>query len=211
MYIIVVAILSIFFLYLLMFSGGISSILPCRVQHFILNNLVFKHIIIFSTIFFFTYVLDWYTPKTVLKYNYFEEEKNIWTFYKESIIIYFIFLISSCLNTKYLMISFLIMFIFINISIYRNYKYKNDNNKLSSILQYSNNENIFIELKNKFNLKKIKNNFTILNKKYNKKYNNLYLLLLIENILKIIYVFVLIIGLIVNLLIKKKNIKINLI
>ena len=144
MYIIVVAILSIFFLYLLMFSGGISSILPCRVQHFILNNLVFKHIIIFSTIFFFTYVLDWYTPKTVLKYNYFEEEKNIWTFYKESIIIYFIFLISSCLNTKYLMISFLIMFIFINISIYRNYKYKNDNNKLSSILQYSNNENILL-------------------------------------------------------------------
>lgn len=190
-----------------MFSGGINSILPCRVQHFVLNNLVFKHIIIFSTIFFFAYVLDWYTPETVLKYNYSEEEKNIWTFYKESIIIYFIFLISSCLNTKHLMISFLIMFIFINIPIYRNYKYKNDNNKLSSILQYSNSENIFIELKNKFNLKKIKNNFTILNKKYNKKYNNLYLLLLIENILKIIYVFVLIIGLIVNLLIKKKEYK----
>ena len=162
---------------------------------------------IFSTIFFFTYVLNWYTPESVLKYNYSEEDKNIWTFYKESLVIYIIFLISSCLNTKYLMISFLIMFIFINISIYRNYKYKNDNNKLTSILQYSNSENILIELKNIFNVKKIKNNFIILNKKENKKYKKLYISILIENILKIIYIFVLIIGFIYNLLNKKKEYK----
>ena len=168
----VIIILSLFFLYLLMFSGGISTILPCNVQYFLKNNIIFKHIMIFSTIFFFTYILNWYTPHSVFQYNYRDHEKNIWLFYRESLVIYTIFLISSCLNKTFLILSFIIMFIFINISTYRNYKYKYDNNKLYSIINYSKNNkklnliNIFLNYKN------IKLNFNKLNKKEYKKYKN---------------------------------------
>jgi hypothetical protein len=201
----VIIILSLFFLYLLMFSGGIGTVLPCNVQYFLKNNIFFKHIMIFSTIFFFTYILNWYTPHSVFEYNYDEHDKNIWLFYKESIIIYIIFLVSSCLNITFLILSFIVMFIFINISTYRNYKYKNDNNKLYSIIDYPKRTYILNTLKDLFNYNKIINNLNILNKKENKKYKNLYISILLENILKIIYIIILIIGFFYNLIKTKKH------
>ena len=200
----VIIILSLFFLYLLMFSGGIGTILPCKVQYFLTNNIFFKHIMIFSTIYFFTYILNWYTPHSVFEYNYDEHDKNIWLFYKESIIIYVIFLISSCLDKTFLILSFIVMFLFINISTYRNYEYKNDNDKLYSIIDYPKKQNILNTLKDLFNYKKIKKNFNILNKEEYKKYINLYISLIIENILKILYITILIIGFFYNFIKTKK-------
>ena len=92
----VIILLSSFFIYLLMLSGSISTILPCSVQKFMKNNIFFKHIMIFCTIFFLTFILDWYNPDAVFEYIY--DEHMIYLFFKESIIIYIAFLISSCLE-----------------------------------------------------------------------------------------------------------------
>ena len=155
---------------------------------------------------FLTFILDWYNPDAVFEYIYDEHDKDIFIFYKESIIIYIAFLISSCLEKKMLIVSFIIMFIFINISIYRNYKFKNKNNILYSKINLSKNNEISNIINNLFNFKNIKNNFKKIKKK---EYKKLYLSLILENLMKILYVIILIIGFIYNFIETKNKYKKN--
>jgi hypothetical protein len=153
---------------------------------------------IFSTIFFFTFVLDWYTPSSILSFNYSEKDKSLGTFYQKSFAIYLAFLITSCLNKGFLITSFAIMFIFLNISIYRNYKYKNDNQEICKHIKCNRYNNIF----------QIWYNFENIPEKMRKldnKYYELFIILLIEDILKIMYVLVLIMGFIYNFVKMKKK------
>lgn len=160
---------------------------------------------IFSTIFFFTFVLDWYTPSSIFSFSYNEKDKSLGTFYQKSFAIYLAFLITSCLNKGFLITSFAIMFIFLNISIYRNYKYQEDNKEICKYIKCTRYNNMFGILHD------FKNSGSKLNKLNNKdkKFNEIFILLLIEDILKIIYILVLIVGFIYNFIVVKKTQKEN--
>ena len=56
------SILGIFFLYLVMFGSYINVLLNCGLQRLLINNIYLRHIIVYFSIFIFTFVLNWYTP-----------------------------------------------------------------------------------------------------------------------------------------------------
>jgi len=60
------SILGMFFVYLVMFGSYINVLLNCGLQRFLLNNIYLRHIIVFFSIFIFTFVLNWYTPKSIV-------------------------------------------------------------------------------------------------------------------------------------------------
>ena len=62
--------LSLFFVYFVLLSDSCSQLLQCRVQQYIEDSLLFKHLAVFASIFVFTFLLDWYSfgslvPQTV--------------------------------------------------------------------------------------------------------------------------------------------------
>lgn len=109
--------LALFFLYFVMIGGVISSLLNCSLQRFIKKSLVLKHILVFLSIFIFTFILNWYTPYSLViekmnnkddfqKFNYIKNS----LYY--TIFIYILFIISSK-QQEYFMYSFLILLTFI--------------------------------------------------------------------------------------------------
>lgn len=110
--------LALFFLYLVMISGSISSLLNCGIQRFIQNNVAIRHIIVVSSIFIFTFILNWYTPSSlVLKENLKNKKdikKNKYKYIIDSIkytlLIYILFLLSSK-QEKSFMFSFILLLI----------------------------------------------------------------------------------------------------
>ena len=58
-------ILSIFFLYVVIISEQLFSIISCRLQKLIIGNTYFKHLFIFLNIFLFTFILGWYTENSI--------------------------------------------------------------------------------------------------------------------------------------------------
>ena len=58
-------ILSIFFLYVVIISEQLFSIISCKLQKLIIDNIYFKHLFIFLNIFLFTFVLGWYTENSI--------------------------------------------------------------------------------------------------------------------------------------------------
>ena len=60
------SVLGVFFLYLVMFGSYINVLLNCGLQRFLINDLFLRHIIVFFSIFIFTFVLNWYTPKSIV-------------------------------------------------------------------------------------------------------------------------------------------------
>ena len=105
--------LALFFLYFVMIGGVISSLLNCSLQRFIKKSLVFKHLLVFLSIFIFTFILNWYTPYSLViekmnnkndpqKFKYISESLTY------SIFIYILFIISSK-QQEYFMYSFLIL------------------------------------------------------------------------------------------------------
>ena len=105
--------LALFFLYFVMIGGVISSLLNCSLQRFIKKSLVFKHILVFLSIFIFTFILNWYTPYSLVIENM--NNKNDTQKFKYinesliySIFIYILFIISSK-QQEYFMYSFLIL------------------------------------------------------------------------------------------------------
>ena len=109
--------LALFFLYFVMIGGVISSLLNCSLQRFIKKSLLLKHILVFLSIFIFTFILNWYTPYSLViekmnnnddfqKFNYIKNS----LYY--TIFIYILFIISSK-QQEYFMYSFLILLIFI--------------------------------------------------------------------------------------------------
>ena len=115
--------LSLFFIYLLLISADISSLLNCDTQKFIKNNSWVKHAIIFFTIYILTFILNWYTPDKIIveeektkepfqvfpeKYNYLIQSLLY------SISIYIVFLCSSKMEPFYFLIFvFLLIIVFV--------------------------------------------------------------------------------------------------
>lgn len=191
------AILALFFLYLVMFGSILISLLNCELQRFILHNNIIKHIIIFLSIFIFTFILDWYSPSSLVLSNkekneineinkinekYENKSKNKQYNYiiesiKYTFLIYILFILSSK-QEKIFMYIFIIL-LFIIIILYIIY--------LINIHYYKINQD---DLKTFFIHK---SNFTkILNSKYNLNPYLIHKLFIIHNILSILYIVLLI-------------------
>jgi len=102
------ALLGIFFLYVVILTGDSGKLLNCKVQK-IVNDIYIQHVLLFVSIFLFTFILNWYTPSSLVLSN--NGNKNtrpidlksekydyIYSSFKNSLIIYFIFLLSSKLT-----------------------------------------------------------------------------------------------------------------
>ena len=116
---------SVFFLYLLLFSQNIFYVLNCKVQKFLVNNIYFRQVMIFFTIYFFTFVLNWYSPNNIFPKIFIEKNE---TFTKDvvlSIVIYVFFVLTTCLNLTFSIILFFLIFIMLNMYIKMNLDKKN--------------------------------------------------------------------------------------
>ena len=102
------ALLGIFFLYLVILSGGSGKLLNCKVQK-IVNNIYIQHVLLVVSIFLFTFILNWYTPSSLLLTNSGERTTTpmdlksekydyLYSSFKNSLVIYFIFLLSTKLT-----------------------------------------------------------------------------------------------------------------
>jgi len=109
------SILGVFFLYLVMFGSYINVLLNCGLQRFLINDLFLRHIIVFFSIFIFTFVLNWYTPKSIVVI---EQFSNFSFFFKKYSYILmslgytsliYIFFILSTKQEMFFMFSFLII------------------------------------------------------------------------------------------------------
>lgn len=58
---IITAVLPLFFLYFVLVGGYSSDILNCQLQRNLKNSIMFKHLLLFLSIYIFTFVLNWYT------------------------------------------------------------------------------------------------------------------------------------------------------
>ncbi len=99
--------LGIFFLYFVLMSGQCSEIMNCGLQRYINNHNWIKHVMIFLSIYIFTFILNWYTFDSLIveNFNLMEEidkrpylEKSLYY----SIIIYLIFILSTKNEGKFL-------------------------------------------------------------------------------------------------------------
>ena len=119
-------IVGIFFLYLVMFGSGITSLLNCNLQKFMYSNVYFKHVIVFFSILMFTFILNWYTPSSLVLIESFDEKeyqnryKYVLNSFYYSLLIYGIFLLSTK-QTPFFMGLFL-FFIFAIIVLFIFYK-----------------------------------------------------------------------------------------
>lgn len=96
------SILGMFFVYLVMFGSYINVLLNCGLQRFLLNNIYLRHIIVFFSIFIFTFVLNWYTPKSIVvteNFSNISEFFNKYNYILSSLgytgLIYIIFILST--------------------------------------------------------------------------------------------------------------------
>lgn len=112
-----------FFFILLLTSGIISGFLNCDIQNLLENNIFIKHIIIFSTIYFFRYS-SFINQDT----QQFEKKHPIYHFLN-SIIIYLFFILLMRMNFNSAIIAFIIFFLIHLIYEYNDY-YKNKNNNI---------------------------------------------------------------------------------
>jgi hypothetical protein len=58
--------LVLFFLDLIMMSSNINTLLACNVQRLLDNNIFIKHIIVYFSIFIFTFILGWFLPSAII-------------------------------------------------------------------------------------------------------------------------------------------------
>jgi hypothetical protein len=95
--------LSLFFTYFVLMMTDVQLLLNCSLQKVLKENILIKHFIIFFSIFIFTFVLGWYRFDA-LKVEHFSEKKNqinfvnkniLWQYFKSTLLIYIIFIIST--------------------------------------------------------------------------------------------------------------------
>ena len=53
-------VIGLFFIYIVLFSSDIQLILNCELQKMMKNNIYFRHILVFISIYLFVFVLRWY-------------------------------------------------------------------------------------------------------------------------------------------------------
>ncbi len=152
------SLLGVFFLYLALLSGeGGGNLLNCKVQHIVEKNKYIQHFLLFLSIFIFTFILNWYTPKSlrltdsVTTHSANETLDDISSKYtyvlnslKTSLIIYFVFLFSTKLTNETtivffgLMIVLFILFLFYRIELESNNINAQSVNKLYVSKEYLN-------------------------------------------------------------------------
>ena len=105
-----------FFLYFGIIGGNINKLLNCGIQRLLMNNIYISHMIIFVSIFIFTFILNWYTPGSLVLKESFDvmQYEQRYTYiidsFKYSLLIYFVFILST--KQEYIfMITFLILFV----------------------------------------------------------------------------------------------------
>ena len=109
------SVLGVFFLYLVMFGSYINVLLNCGLQRFLINDLFLRHIIVFFSIFIFTFVLNWYTPKSIVvveqfsNFSYFFEKYSYILGSLGYTGLIYIFFILSTKQEMFFMFSFLII------------------------------------------------------------------------------------------------------
>ena len=59
--------LGLFFLYFVLMSGECAELMNCGLQKYINNNIFIKHLMIFLSIFIFTFILNWYTIDNIVE------------------------------------------------------------------------------------------------------------------------------------------------
>ena len=108
--------LGVFFMYLVMFGSDINTLLNCGLRRSLQQNIFLIHIIVFVSIFVFTFVLNWYTPSSLVLTESFQTE-GIYDKYSYivnsvgySILIYVLFLLSTRQEHAF-MFSFIILMI----------------------------------------------------------------------------------------------------
>ena len=121
------SILGMFFVYLVMFGSYINVLLNCGLQRFLLNNIYLRHIIVFFSIFIFTFILNWYTPKSIVVTENFEiinKFLNKYNYILSSLgytgLIYIVFILSTKQEIMF-MFSFLLILMLV-IGIYLIYR-----------------------------------------------------------------------------------------
>jgi hypothetical protein len=67
---------GLFFLYLVSAGGSINNMLSCKLQKFIEENVIFRHIILLLTIYIFTFIVGAYNPDAIITTKE-QEEKEI--------------------------------------------------------------------------------------------------------------------------------------
>tara|TARA_B100001093_G_scaffold520365_1_gene615094 strand:- start:4304 stop:4987 length:684 start_codon:yes stop_codon:yes gene_type:complete len=109
------SILGMFFVYLVMFGSYINVLLNCGLQRFLLNNIYLRHIIVFFSIFIFTFVLNWYTPKSIVVTEGLDENESFLDKYSYVLssfgytgLIYIVFILSTK-QEIFFMFSFLLI------------------------------------------------------------------------------------------------------
>ena len=109
--------LALFFLYFVLMSGSCSEIMNCGLQRYIKDKWWPKHVMLFLSIYIFTYILNWYTVDSLIVENFehVTEKKQKTSSEKKlenisylkkslyySLIIYLIFIISTKSEGMYL-------------------------------------------------------------------------------------------------------------
>jgi len=70
--------LSIFFLYFIIFGSFVQDIFPAKLLAIIKSNIAIRHILAYLTIFLFTYILGWYNDSALLTgKSRFETDHNV--------------------------------------------------------------------------------------------------------------------------------------
>ena len=118
---IITAVLPLFFLYFVLVGGYSSDILNCQLQRNLKNSIMFKHLLLFLSIYIFTFVLNWYTFDSLQIQHIGEnnEEKKLSKYitknfnfsllgewFIKSVLIYCIFLITTKTELIYIYIFF---------------------------------------------------------------------------------------------------------
>jgi hypothetical protein len=110
-------ILGVFFLYLVILGGDIQSVLNCNLQKLLKNNIFVIHGIVFISIFIFTFILNWYTPGSlILKegFNLLHNEskyKYLYESFFNTIGIYILFVLSTRQEAMFMYSSIALIFV----------------------------------------------------------------------------------------------------
>jgi hypothetical protein len=171
--------LALFFLYFVLMSGECSEIMNCSLQRYINNNNWIKHVMIFISIYLFTFILNWYSVESLVVVETFNNNKDkdnyLFKSFYYSIGIYLIFILSTKNEGPYLF-----TFLLVSICIV-----------IGTIITKSIDSEIYYELKNNFIItNKIKKK--LLNKYYNNK-NEVNKIVLYQNIMTYSFIIIMLI------------------
>lgn len=135
--------LSIFFIYLLLLTSSMESLLNCEIKKTINKSKYAKHFIIFATIYVLTFILNWYTPESIVvnedkkanvkegfeeyisteafaSFPSFQKYKYLLESFFYSFVIYTIFLFTTKMDIQYLLwFMGLMIFVFIIFLLYK--------------------------------------------------------------------------------------------